>query len=239
MKHLCSFFAFALFVNLYSCSANVEEKLKPAEFKKILETVGLQLIDIRTPVEFETGYIAGATNINFYDPDFLDKMARISKEKPIAIYCKSDGRTEDAIKLLKDKGFTKIYTLIGGIMAWEKEGYSVIIPKSADEVKKSVTKEEYDEMIKTSHLVIIDFYARWCGPCKMMRPILEKVGAEFEGKGIKIIKLDVDDNKPLANLLLVNEMPLLLFYVDGKLAETMIGFTPEPVLLESVKKYLN
>jgi thiol-disulfide isomerase/thioredoxin len=72
-----------------------------------------------------------------------------------------------------------------------------------------------------------------------MRPILEKVGAEFEGKGIKIIKLDVDDNKPLANLLLVNEMPLLLFYVDGKLAETMIGFTPEPVLLESVKKYLN
>jgi hypothetical protein len=51
--------------------------------------------------------------------------------------------------------------------------------------------------------------------------------------------LDVDDNKPLANLLLVNEMPLLLFYVDGKLAETMIGFTPEPVLLESVKKYLN
>ena len=239
MKYVFSLFAFTLFVNLTSCNANVEEKLKPAEFKKIIETVGLQLIDIRTPVEFETGYIAGATNINFYDHDFLDRMGRISKEKPIAIYCKSEGRTEDAVKMLKDKGFTKIYTLIGGIMAWEKEGFSVIIPKPAGEVKASVTKEEFDEMIKSSHVVIIDFYARWCGPCKMMRPLLEKIEAEFEGKGLKIIKLDVDENKPLANLLLVNEMPLLLFYVDGKLAETMIGFTPEPVLLESVNKYLN
>lgn len=86
----------------------------------------IQLIDIRTPREFKSGYIKGAVNINFFDRDFTGQMLKLNKEKEIYIYCRSGNRTGKAANKLKDQGFTKIYDLQGGILNWNRNNLEVI-----------------------------------------------------------------------------------------------------------------
>ena len=96
----------------------------------------------------------------------------------------------------------------------------------------------FNEMIQSDKPVLVDFFAEWCGPCKMLKPVLDKLSSEYSGKGVKIVTIDVDASKDLSNELLVNEIPLLLFYRNGKLMEQMIGFNPESIIRESIEKHL-
>jgi len=220
------------------CKAGGQENLGPKEFKDVLSQPGIQVVDIRTPLEFSTGYIVGAENIDFYQSDFSVFISALNKSKPLAIYCKSGGRTKDALKMFSNAGFIHIYTLGGGLMAWEKAGYKLVIPKPVKPVMTSVSKQEFDILIHSDSIVIVEFGATWCGPCKMLKPVLDKLSVDFAGKGVKIVTIDVDASKDLSNELLVNEIPLLLFYKRGILMEQMIGFNPEPIIRESIEKYL-
>ena len=76
------------------------------------------LVDIRTPGEVAEGMIAGAKHVDFYDAAFMTKMSALGKDKPIYLYCRSGGRSGQAIAKLKAAGFTKVYHLQGGILAW-------------------------------------------------------------------------------------------------------------------------
>jgi rhodanese-related sulfurtransferase len=76
------------------------------------------LVDIRTPEEVAQGMIPGAKHVDFYDAQFMTKMAALGKDKPIYMYCRSGGRSGQAISKLKAAGFTKVYHLQGGFQAW-------------------------------------------------------------------------------------------------------------------------
>lgn len=84
------------------------------------------LVDIRTPGEVAEGMIAGAKHIDFYDAAFMTKMAALGKEKPIYIYCRSGGRTGQALARLKAAGFTNVQHLQGGIGAWMSAGKPLV-----------------------------------------------------------------------------------------------------------------
>ncbi|MFM8565994.1 MAG: rhodanese-like domain-containing protein [Bacteroidota bacterium] len=84
------------------------------------------LVDIRTPGEVAEGMIAGAKHIDFYDAAFMTKMSALGKDKPIFMYCRSGGRSGQAITKLKAAGFTKVYHLEGGIGAWTSARKSVV-----------------------------------------------------------------------------------------------------------------
>lgn len=99
-------------------------RVSPLEFKEKLE--GNILIDIRTPREFEQGYIEGAININYYDRNFLDQIAKYDKSKPIFIYCRSGSRTNSASKKISNLGFTQVYDLNGGIINWYKNKLKIV-----------------------------------------------------------------------------------------------------------------
>jgi rhodanese-related sulfurtransferase len=96
----------------------VVELISPKDLNAKLGDI--QLIDVRTPEEYTGGYIEGAININFFDSDFNDQMAKLNKDKELYIYCRSGKRSGKAAKRLKDQGFTKIYDLQGGILNWNK-----------------------------------------------------------------------------------------------------------------------
>jgi rhodanese-related sulfurtransferase len=96
----------------------VVELISPKDLNAKLGDI--QLIDVRTPEEYTGGYIEGAININFFDSDFNDQMAKLNKDKELYIYCRSGKRSGKAAKRLKDRGFTKIYDLQGGILNWNK-----------------------------------------------------------------------------------------------------------------------
>ena len=105
-------------VTILSMSCNTKSQsqsdaikvLTPTEFKE--KSVNQTIIDIRTPQEFSEGHIEGAININYFDDNFLDQIAKYDKNQPIFIYCRSGNRTESASKKAVDFGFKEIYDII-------------------------------------------------------------------------------------------------------------------------------
>ncbi|OZV69381.1 thioredoxin [Winogradskyella aurantia] len=118
----------ALFVTLSlitNCKNNQAEttseiKLVTAEeMQTILDVEDAQLIDVRTPEEFEEGHILNAQNIDFSSPTFDEEVNKLDKSRPVILYCRSGGRSAKCAEKMKEAGFKKIYDLEGGISKWQ------------------------------------------------------------------------------------------------------------------------
>ena len=103
---------------------------------------------------------------------------------------------------------------------------------------KNSTDEDFDKTIKESNLVLVDFWASWCAPCKALTPILEQIDAELKDK-ILILKHNLDEqpNVPTANG--VRGIPTLLLYKNSELVETQVGLSNKAKLLEVINKHLS
>ena len=82
------------------------------------------------------------------------------------------------------------------------------------------------EVLKASEPVVVDFWAEWCGPCKMIGPSLEELAGEYAGK-VKIVKLNVDENPAVAGKLGIRSIPTLMLFKDGKVASQKVGAAPK------------
>lgn len=125
-----------LFTTLLSLSCNTKQQSKqndqsgkitlltPEEFKN--KSLNQVVIDIRTPQEFSQGHIEDAININYYDRNFLEKIAKYDKSKSIFLYCRSGNRSSSASSKLSELGFEQVYDLKGGIINWSRNNYQII-----------------------------------------------------------------------------------------------------------------
>ncbi|RSL32220.1 thioredoxin [Salibacterium salarium] len=86
-------------------------------------------------------------------------------------------------------------------------------------------------------VVLADFWATWCGPCKMIAPVLEEIDSEM-GDQVKIAKLDVDENQETAGKYGVMSIPTLLMFKDGEVVEQIVGFQPKEQLVELINKHV-
>ncbi len=101
-----------------------------------------------------------------------------------------------------------------------------------------ITDDNFEtEVIKSDKPVLIDFWAVWCGPCKLIAPIVEELSTEYEGK-VKIGKLDVDSNQQTSIKFGVRSIPTLLLFKDGKLKDTIIGAVPKSKIVEKLNAAL-
>ncbi len=101
-----------------------------------------------------------------------------------------------------------------------------------------ITDDNFEtEVIKSTQPVLIDFWAVWCGPCRMIAPIVEELANEYEGK-IKIGKLDVDENQQTSIKYGVRSIPTLLLFKDGKIKDTIIGAVPKSHLVQKLNSAL-
>ena len=102
----------------------------------------------------------------------------------------------------------------------------------------TLTKTNFEaEVLKSDKPVLVDFWAPWCGPCRMLAPVLAEVAAE-KGDKVKIGKVNVDENPELAAQYGISGIPAMLLFKDGKIAATSVGFKPKPELESFIAMYV-
>ena len=102
-----------------------------------------------------------------------------------------------------------------------------------------VTDDAFEKTVLKSEVpVVVDFWAPWCGPCKMVAPVLDKLADEFAGKML-IAKVNTDDNPKWAQSYNVQGIPTMLFIADGKVVHQQVGALPEPMLRSVIDQFLD
>lgn len=102
----------------------------------------------------------------------------------------------------------------------------------------TITDDNFaNEIESTDGLAMVDFWAAWCGPCRMVAPIVEQLAEDYDGK-LKVGKLDVDANIRTASRFNVRSIPTILFFKDGQLIDTVVGAVPKPVLERKLQEHM-
>ena len=107
-------------------SASVKEDVNVDQFAELVAKGDGQIVDVRTPAEWEGGTMKNATKMNFFDADFQEQLKKLDKTKPVYVYCKVGGRSGKAAAKMQAMGFTSVYNLMGGMDAWKAAGKEVV-----------------------------------------------------------------------------------------------------------------
>ena len=103
----------------------------------------------------------------------------------------------------------------------------------------TVTDNTFEKtVVESDHLVIVDFWAEWCGPCRMLTPILEAISEKFEDK-VTVVKLDSDNNVKTTSQYGVRNIPTLLFFKNGLVVDKQVGLAPKNILESKIETILN
>ena len=101
-----------------------------------------------------------------------------------------------------------------------------------------VTDDQFEgEIEKHDGLAMVDFWAEWCGPCKVIAPVVEQLAHEYDGK-VKVAKLDVDANQKTAMRFNVRSIPSILFFKDGQHIDTVVGAVPKQQLVQKIEEHV-
>ncbi len=219
-----------------SCQFMHAQKMDAKTFDaKLNASEAPQLIDVRTPEEFANGHLNNARNINWNGDSFDAQVAQLDPSKPVFVYCQGGGRSAAASTHLKKLGFTQINDLDGGIMAWR----AAKLPESAAaKTETGLSVAAYEKLLEGKQMVLIDFYADWCIPCKKMKPFLEKMEQDKK-LNITIIRINADEHAALATELNIDGLPYLKLYKSKKEIWEHKGFIEEKDLrkaIETLKK---
>ncbi len=206
------------FLQVVSCTAQPSEKLlAPADFdKRYKGDTGALLLDVRTMNEVSRGYIAGASHIDFYNKQFKEQVNTIDKQRSVYVYCGSGARSAEAASIMREMGFASVYEMDGGLIAWKLQNLPLTTPlEQAASSDAIMSAEAFNGAMQTNPLVLVDFYAPWCAPCKIMKPALDSMITNMRDS-VLILTLNADDHLHLMKSLSFNSIPQILLFKNGK-----------------------
>lgn len=215
-------------------SKQINTTISVDEFdKKLSETKDVQLVDVRTPEEYQEGHLKNALNYNLNGTDFNNQLSKLDKTKPVMVYCLSGGRSAEAAEIMNKKGFAEVYNMQGGIMKWNAANKPTDKNLTAP-VKKGMSLADFNKQITSDKYVLVDYNAKWCKPCKKMIPMLEGLAEKKKDKLI-LVKVDADENKDLLKEKGIDAIPVMELYKDGKLVWKHSGEIDEETLIRETK----
>jgi thioredoxin len=192
-----------------------------------------QIVDVRTPEEFAEGHLKGAQNIDWQNGDFAINVGALDKSRPVLVYCHSGNRSKQAADYLFNNGFTTVYELDGGFSSWQSAGKPTVKEDEGAALENGVSLEQYNKFLADNKVVLIDFTATWCGPCKMLAPSLHELADEYPEK-FKLLKVDVDRDRPVAEYMNIAAMPTLVLYKDGQIQWRNEGLVDKQLILDKI-----
>lgn len=236
-----SILTFLIAVVLNSCSngqgaATEKTLLSAIEFSdQISINPEATILDVRTPGEFEKGHLENAININWDGNDFNSRIAELDKSQPVFVYCLSGSRSARAANKLRKQGFIEVYDMPGGMMEWRSK--KLPEARTSAPAIAGLSSSGYEALLQSDKLVLVDFYAEWCGPCKRMKPFLERIAAEMQ-ESVVLVRIDVDENPDISNELRVSSIPLLKLYQNSKIIWEHSGYINEEKLRKALSGHL-
>ncbi len=100
-----------------------------------------------------------------------------------------------------------------------------------------VQESEFDSLLSQEAVVVVDFTATWCGPCRLISPLMDQLAEEFKGRA-KVVKVDIDNNKPIFKKFGLRSIPAVLIFKNGELTETIVGVSPYEQFSTAVEKII-
>ncbi|MBG9376577.1 thioredoxin [Panacibacter sp. DH6] len=212
MKNIMSLL---LAVMLFSCSSNAQQGNKDVDattFEKDIQKENVQVLDVRTPTEFADGHIKNAMLADWLNQaQFKERVQYLDKSKPVLVYCASGGRSSKASQWLADNGFTTVENLRGGITQWKIENK----PVEGTSAQPQITEQDYAAQVNAAPVVLIDFGAAWCPPCRKMDPVISELETELKDK-FRLVKIDGGIHTNMMKLQGVEALPTFIVYRNGK-----------------------
>lgn len=204
--------ALAASLSFGSCSAQQPDNLAVPQFEQGVARDKVQILDVRTQGEYNSGHLRNAFLADWTQrSQFEERVKHLDKNRPVYTYCLGGGRSAAAAAWLREAGFKEVYNLGGGITAWKGAG------KALEGVSQEppITPEMYAASLPKQGLVLVDFGAVWCPPCKKMEPVIEELQASH-GKKFSFLKIDGAAQDALARHLKADAFPTFILYRDGK-----------------------
>lgn len=229
----------SLFLSIicFGCVVNENRELVNVQrfYDQITRLSSATIVDVRTPNEFHQGHLINAINVDWNDENFEQQVAVLDKEKPVFIYCLSGGRSSRAAKKMLELNFKNVIELKGGIIEWRKNEFPEV--KETSNSYKSISISEFNNSLISEKLVVVSYYAKWCAPCKVMKPFLEEISQKMSDK-VTLVSIDYDQNLPLMKTLGIEGLPTTQFYAKSELLDSKIGFISKKQIEEFIEKLI-
>lgn len=227
---------------LVSCmNSSKTTNLKASQFNEKVSTSNVQILDVRTSEEFDQGHIKGAINVDVNSDNFDVDVLKLDNTKPVYVYCLAGVRSNDAAEKMKALGFDQIFQLDGGIKSWNTANLPLDkTPVDTTKISQVTETEEaeipFEEAIKKDKLVLVDFNAVWCGPCKKMQPHIDKL-KEARKSDVLVYSIDTDKNPVLSSKYNVQLLPTIMLFKKDKTLHRIEGYQDYSSLEKLVNKY--
>jgi rhodanese-related sulfurtransferase len=221
----------SLIAVLFSCNTQAQQaNVAVPEFEKAIGKIDVQLLDVRTAEEYQSGHLKNALQANWNnEAEFRERIKSLDKNKPVYTYCLSGARSGAATEWMRQNGFTA-YNLKGGIVAWKNAGKPLEQAVSVQQI----TLAEYMAMIPANKTVLVDFGAVWCPPCKKMAPVLDSL-VRTHGALFELVKIDGGEQTEIGKSLRVEGFPTFILYKSGKETWRKEGLVAPAEFIEKIQ----